>query len=385
MSSTTSGSAMSHTRGMYRWIRRGAKLKYVAMTVSAVARPSGAERNAKYRSAHSSRSKPIAANRSTASGAVIGSRTSAERLCDLTGDCWARTMRPWVLRDRDRRVSGRGLRCAAWRSTITPGCSSTATTSWVRPPMAGGADPPAAVRRLLARLQCYASTTTARVELVLDVRQPDLPEGDHDGVVVRYATRARRDAADDRIVELLGDDPRADNQDVEVVTSDRALRERVRERGARVVGAGAFLTRLSDAGCLRSVARDLAPRRVGVEAGLAWEAEHALAHDVLLDLGGAAGDGAAGRARRTPARGRGCVVAPSRASRCTGCTASRRRPSRRRRSRSRPGRTRPDSSLSTEPSGPGTPFSRLRLRAQAAEAEQLGVDPEPDQRVAARR
>ena len=105
-------------------------------------------------------------------------------------------------------------------------------------------DPPAAVRRLLTRLQCYAGTTSARVELVLDVRQPDLPEGD--------ANRRGRDAADDRIVELLDadvDDDVADIQDVEVVTSDRALRERVQRRGARVVGAGAFLTRLSDAGC----------------------------------------------------------------------------------------------------------------------------------------
>ena len=48
-------------------------------------------------------------------------------------------------------------------------------------------DPPAAVRRLLARLQCYADATGENVELVLDVRQPDLPEGDHDGVVVWYA------------------------------------------------------------------------------------------------------------------------------------------------------------------------------------------------------
>ena len=113
-------------------------------------------------------------------------------------------------------------------------------------------DPPAAVRRLLARLQCYAGTTSAHVELVLDVRQPDLPEGDHEGVVVRYANRRGRDAADDRIVELLDadvDDDVADIQDVEVVTSDHALRERVQRRGARVVGAGAFLTRLADAGC----------------------------------------------------------------------------------------------------------------------------------------
>jgi 8-oxo-dGTP diphosphatase len=106
-------------------------------------------------------------------------------------------------------------------------------------------DPPAAVRRLLVRLQRYAKATGDSVELVLDVRQPDLPEGDHDGVVVRYAKRRGRDAADDRIVELLDDAALG----AEVVTSDRALGERVRSRGARVTGAGKFLTRLSDAGC----------------------------------------------------------------------------------------------------------------------------------------
>jgi predicted RNA-binding protein with PIN domain len=106
-------------------------------------------------------------------------------------------------------------------------------------------DPPAAVRRLLARLQCYARTTDAHVELVLDVRQPDLAEGEQRGVVVRYATRRGRDAADDRIVDLLGDDAPG----TEVVTSDRALRDRVERRGARVVGAKTFLTRLADAGC----------------------------------------------------------------------------------------------------------------------------------------
>jgi 8-oxo-dGTP diphosphatase len=111
-------------------------------------------------------------------------------------------------------------------------------------------DPPAAVRRLLARLQCYADATDARIELVLDVRQPDLPEGEHGGVVVRYATRRGRDAADDRIVDLLDDDaPDTPHTETEVVTSDRALRARVERRGARVVGAKTFLTRLADAGC----------------------------------------------------------------------------------------------------------------------------------------
>jgi len=106
-------------------------------------------------------------------------------------------------------------------------------------------DPPAAVRRLLGRLRCYTAVTGDLVELVLDVPQPDLPEGDHDGVVVRYATRRGRDAADDRILELL-EGPAAD---VEVITSDRALGEGARRRGARVTGAGAFLARLDDAGC----------------------------------------------------------------------------------------------------------------------------------------
>jgi uncharacterized protein YaiI (UPF0178 family) len=99
-------------------------------------------------------------------------------------------------------------------------------------------DRPAAVRRLLTRLQCLGEPLV----LVLDVPQADLPEGDHDGVRVVYATRRGRDAADDRIRELVsaGD---------EVVTSDRALRVDVEAAGATVTGAGTFLRRLADAGC----------------------------------------------------------------------------------------------------------------------------------------
>jgi hypothetical protein len=101
-------------------------------------------------------------------------------------------------------------------------------------------DRPAAVRRLLARLQCLSEDAT----LVLDVPQPDLPEGDHGGVVVRYATRRGRDAADDLIRELVAGDA-----DVTVVTSDRALRRDVEAAGADVIGAGTFLARLDNAGC----------------------------------------------------------------------------------------------------------------------------------------
>ena len=107
-------------------------------------------------------------------------------------------------------------------------------------------DPPKAVRRLLDRLRCYVAATGETVELVLDVSQPDLPEGDHGGVVVHYARRRGRDAADDRILELLDAGPATD---VQVVTSDRALAESARRRGARVTGAGTFLARLSDTGC----------------------------------------------------------------------------------------------------------------------------------------
>ena len=106
-------------------------------------------------------------------------------------------------------------------------------------------DPPAAARRLLDRIRCYAAVTGEPAVLVLDVPQPDLPEGDHGGVVIHYATRRGRDAADDRIVELL--------QNVEtgtlVVTSDRELAHRARLRGAEVMGAGTFLADLERAGC----------------------------------------------------------------------------------------------------------------------------------------
>ena len=101
-------------------------------------------------------------------------------------------------------------------------------------------DRPAAVRRLLSRLQCLGEPVT----LVLDVAQPDLSEGDHDGVTVRYATRRGRNAADDLIREIVVEVPAAT-----VVTSDRELRRDVDAAGATVIGAGAFLAQLDAAGC----------------------------------------------------------------------------------------------------------------------------------------
>jgi hypothetical protein len=83
---------------------------------------------------------------------------------------------------------------------------------------------------------------------VLDVPQADLPAGDHDGVEVCYPTRRGRNAADDKIVDLL-----ATRSFVhpEVVTSDRALRTAAltTHPATRITGARTFLTRLDAAGC----------------------------------------------------------------------------------------------------------------------------------------
>ncbi len=104
-------------------------------------------------------------------------------------------------------------------------------------------DRPAAVRRLVSRLQCFREPVT----VVFDVPQADLPEGEHDGVTVRYATRRGRDAADDLIRELVAD--RVVGEAATVVTSDRALQRDVKAAGAEVIGAGRFLEMLDAAGC----------------------------------------------------------------------------------------------------------------------------------------
>jgi predicted RNA-binding protein with PIN domain len=106
-------------------------------------------------------------------------------------------------------------------------------------------DRPAAARRLLARLQCLHARTGDEVLLVLDAVDPELPEGDHSGVAVYYATRRGRNAADDRIRELVGE---LDGDGLEVVTSDRALAADVRP-AAQIVTARQFLARLDASGC----------------------------------------------------------------------------------------------------------------------------------------
>ena len=103
-----------------------------------------------------------------------------------------------------------------------------------------------AARRLHGRLAALGRAEPGTtLTLVLDGRPAaDLPEGTHDGVAVLYARRRGRNAADDRIVELV--EGSANPALLEVITSDRDLARRVRALGASVVGAGSLLDRLDE-------------------------------------------------------------------------------------------------------------------------------------------
>jgi predicted RNA-binding protein with PIN domain len=96
-----------------------------------------------------------------------------------------------------------------------------------------------AVRRLVEQLRALDEP----IAVVLDGRPlPDLPEGAHDRVLVAYARRGGRNAADDRIVEEVERD--RDPAALTVVTSDAELRRRVEALGASVAGPSTLLARL---------------------------------------------------------------------------------------------------------------------------------------------
>ena len=100
-----------------------------------------------------------------------------------------------------------------------------------------------AARRLIAALQRLAEATDDRIAVVLDGRPlADVPEGVHRGVLVAYATRGGRDAADDRIIQEVARD--RDPSSLVVITSDRALAARVRDASATAEGAGSLLDRI---------------------------------------------------------------------------------------------------------------------------------------------
>lgn len=97
-------------------------------------------------------------------------------------------------------------------------------------------DPDRAMRRLAEALHRYGGRTGDQVTVVFDKDPGELPELGHLDVVV--AGRRGRNAADHEIVRIVAeaDDPSS----LQVVTSDKRLRERVMALGARVLSAGAF-------------------------------------------------------------------------------------------------------------------------------------------------
>jgi predicted RNA-binding protein with PIN domain len=96
------------------------------------------------------------------------------------------------------------------------------------------------MRALAGELGELARSSGDEVTVVFDGRPLELEPAK--GVTIAFARRRGRDAADDDIVELVaGDD---DPGSLTVVTSDRALTERVAGAGAHVVGAGEFRRRL---------------------------------------------------------------------------------------------------------------------------------------------
>ena len=97
-----------------------------------------------------------------------------------------------------------------------------------------------ATARLLDALREFASGDDDDV-VVLDAGPEEWVGRDGPFEVV-LAPRRGRDAADDEIVRRLDAD--ADPSSIRVVTSDAALAERARARGADVVGAGAFRRQL---------------------------------------------------------------------------------------------------------------------------------------------
>lgn len=100
-----------------------------------------------------------------------------------------------------------------------------------------------AARRLVERLQQLTDACGDEITVVFDGRAlPDLPEGPHGPVTVWYAARSGANAADDRIVQVVAEDP--DSAALEVITADRTLRARVARLGAAVSGPRPLLDEL---------------------------------------------------------------------------------------------------------------------------------------------
>ena len=96
-----------------------------------------------------------------------------------------------------------------------------------------------AKRALAQRLAAFARESGEAVAVVFDGRPFEV---DAAPVDVSFAQRRGPNAADDEIARRVAED--GDPCSLTVVTSDRALVERVEARGAQVVAAGGFRRRL---------------------------------------------------------------------------------------------------------------------------------------------
>ena len=105
-------------------------------------------------------------------------------------------------------------------------------------------DPDEAVRRLIDTLDRYAKESGEQVTVVFDRQPRDVLSGIHGAITVAFASRRGRNAADHEIAEMVADDESPAS--LKVVTSDRDLVDRVRQRGARVSSSGSFRRRLDE-------------------------------------------------------------------------------------------------------------------------------------------
>ncbi len=103
-------------------------------------------------------------------------------------------------------------------------------------------DPDRAIHRLVDSLAAFAARTGDAVTVVFDRRPRDLEPGPRDGIVVAFARWRGRNAADHEIVRMVAEDEHP--SDLNVVTSDERLAERVSDLGSRVTSSGWFRRRL---------------------------------------------------------------------------------------------------------------------------------------------
>lgn len=104
-------------------------------------------------------------------------------------------------------------------------------------------DPVAAAGRLAQAVATWCRDHDEPVVLVFDGRpEPALQLVAGGNLAVEFARRSGRDAADDRIVELV-EDRFGHHPELTVVTSDRGLRDRL-PPGVVVEGAGRFRSRI---------------------------------------------------------------------------------------------------------------------------------------------